>query len=174
MIISMVKYLNTFFPKPDLTRILCIPTYDSLHQINLKLKTNALSVHSNLRGATHRNLVLLMKNTKYATMSNVPYICPMHPGVLLITNNSIRATSYRIKRVYDENLQVFHKVWGYKQALIQQFSTAVNKQHIISIKNLTRPVYGQHTSDFCVPPCNVRKNTTNSSERFQKRRDRNA
>ena len=68
MIISMVNYCETFFLKPDTTRIFGIPTYDAFHQIQLELKTNALSVHSNLGVSTHVHLVLLMKNTKYAPL----------------------------------------------------------------------------------------------------------
>ena len=48
MIISTVKYRETFFPKLDLTRILGIHTYDALHQMQLELKTNAISIQSNL------------------------------------------------------------------------------------------------------------------------------
>ena len=90
MIISTVNYHKTFFPKPDLTRILGIPTYNALHQMQLELKSNAVYVHSNIGGATHVHLVLLMKNTTYDTLSPVPYVCPIHPDILLITNNATR------------------------------------------------------------------------------------
>ena len=49
MIISTVNYREAFFLKLDLTRILGIHTYDALHQMQLELKTNAISIHSNLR-----------------------------------------------------------------------------------------------------------------------------
>ena len=52
MSISTVNYCDTFFPKLDLNRIIGISTYDTLHQIQLELKTNALSVNSKLGGAT--------------------------------------------------------------------------------------------------------------------------
>ena len=50
--------------------------------MQLELKTNAVSVHSNLRGATHRNIGLFMIDTKYAILSNLPYVRPLHPGIL--------------------------------------------------------------------------------------------
>ena len=49
ILISMVKYCQTFFPKYDLTIILGIPTYDYLQQIKLEIKTNTPSVHLDLR-----------------------------------------------------------------------------------------------------------------------------
>ena len=64
MIISTLNYRETFFLKPDLTRILNIPTYNALCQMKLELKTNAVPVHFNLGGATHGHLGLLMTNTK--------------------------------------------------------------------------------------------------------------
>ena len=97
MSISTVNYCETFFPKPDFTRILGIPTYDSLRQIQLELKSNSLYVHSNFGGATHGHLKLLMTKTKYAPLSPVPYVRPVHPGILIITNNAIRVTSSKLK-----------------------------------------------------------------------------
>ena len=97
IIISTVNYRDTFFPKPDITRILGIPTYDALHQMQLELKTNALSVHSKLWGPTHKTIGLLMINTKYDTVSNVPYLIPVHPVILLIPINATRVASYELK-----------------------------------------------------------------------------
>ena len=119
MIISMVKYCETFFLKPDITRIFGIPTYDAFHQIQLELKTNALSAHSNLGGATNRHLVLLITNTKYYTLSNVPHVRTVHPSILIIPNNATHILSYELKIVYDKNVRVFHGVRGVKQPITQ-------------------------------------------------------
>ena len=115
----MVNYCETFLLKPDITRIFGIPNYNSFHQIQLELKTNALSVHSNLGGATHIHLVLLMINTKYATLSNVPYLRPVHPSILIIPNNATHVASSKLKRVYDKNIQYFHGLGGVKQTTIK-------------------------------------------------------
>ena len=108
MSISTLNYCETFFLKPDLTKILIIPTYNAFHQIQLDLKTKALFVHYNLGGATYGNLGLLMTDTKYSTMSNFLYVRPVHPVIILIPNNATRVASYELKRVYDKNLRVFH------------------------------------------------------------------
>ena len=105
--------------------------------MQLKLKSNNLSVHSNLEGGTHGHLRILMTNTKYATLSPVPYVRPMHPGIMQIANNATRVASYKLKRVYDENLQVFHELRRVEQALIQKVVTSVDKQYITSTKNHT-------------------------------------
>ena len=96
--------------------------------MKLDLKTNTLSVHSNLRAATHIHPVLLMTNTKYTRLPNLLYLRPVRPGILVTPKNDTRVASYELKRVYDENLQFLHKVSGAKQALIQKFVTSINEQ----------------------------------------------
>jgi uncharacterized phage-associated protein len=145
MSIPAVNYRETFFPKPDLTRIIGIPTYDTLHQMQLELKSNALSVHSNLGGGAHGHLGLLMTNAQYALISDAPYERPEHPGVLHIPHAATRVASDALKRTYDENLRVFHEVRGVEQALIQQIVTAVDEQYITAVKNRET---GQFTGDI--------------------------
>ena len=122
-----------------------IPTYDALHQMQLELKSNDFSVYSNLGGVPHGHFGLLMTNTKYATLPPVAYVRPVHPGILQIPSNATRVTLYKLKRVYDKNIRVFHEVCGVEEALIQQVVTAVNKKYIISMKTRTT---GQFTGNI--------------------------
>ena len=137
MRIFTVNYPETFFLIPDLTIIIGITTYDALHQMHLELKSNALSVHLNLGGATHGNIVIFTTKKKYATLSPITYVRSMHPVILLIPNNATRFTSYELKQVYDKNLWVSHKVCGFEQAVIQQVGKSVDEQCILSMKNRT-------------------------------------
>ena len=135
IIISAVNYRDTFSPKLDLTINPGILTYGALQQMQLELKTNAPSVHSNLVGATHGHIAPLMTNTTYTKLSNVPHVRPVYPSILLITKHVRHVASYKLEQVYDEDLRVFHEVCGFKQALIQQVVTTVDEQYIISMKN---------------------------------------
>ena len=135
MSIYTVNNRELFSPKPDFTITLGIPTFYALHQMQLELESNTLSVHSNLWGGNHWHLVLLMTNTKYATLLPVAYVRPLHPGIIQILSNATCVALYKLNRVYDDNLWVFHEVCGFKQALIQQVFTAVDEQYIISMKN---------------------------------------
>ena len=145
MRISTVNYLENFLPKLDLTRILGILTNDALHQLQLELKINAISVQSKLGEGTHIHLGLFMTNTKYATLSPVTYVRPMHLDILQITNTATGVASYELKRVYGKNLPFLHEVNGYEQELIQHVITAVNKKCMISMKNRTT---GQFTGNM--------------------------
>ena len=94
MSISTVNYQETFLLKPDLIRIIGIPTYDNLHQMQLELKSNALSFHSNLGGGTYGHLGLLMINMKYATLSPIKYVRSVGPGIIQIPSNAPCVSSY--------------------------------------------------------------------------------
>ena len=98
MSISMVKYSHNLFLKPYITKILGIPTYGALHQMQLDKKQRSF-FHSNLEGATHGHLEILMTSTKYATLTNVPYVRLVHPGILIILNNATRVSLYKLKWV---------------------------------------------------------------------------
>jgi hypothetical protein len=73
MSISMVNYREFFFEHPDLTKIIGIPTYDTLHKLNQEIKSNATSVHSNLGGGQHGHLGLVISPIAYAFLSDTPY-----------------------------------------------------------------------------------------------------
>ena len=95
----MVNYHKTVFQKPDLTRVLGIPTYYALHHMQLEIKSNAIYVYSKLGCGNQGNLKRLITNTKYATLSPVPYIRIVHSGIIQILNNSTHVASYKLKRV---------------------------------------------------------------------------
>ena len=103
--------------------------------MKIDIKTNSISVQSNLRGATHGNLGLFMTDVKYATLSNVLYVRTMSPGILIMPNNYTQFASYKLKQVYDENLQEFHEVRRFEQALLQHIITTVGEHYITSMKN---------------------------------------
>ena len=75
---------NTYresFPTPDLTPIIGVPTFQSLHKMHRKLKINAASVHSNLGGVANGLLGLMLTPDRYALISNVAFNRPDHPGI---------------------------------------------------------------------------------------------
>ena len=93
MSIPSVNYREIFPPKPHLTHIFSIPTYESFYQTQLELKTNAIYFHSNICGGTYDHLGLLMTDAHYALIFNAAYVRPVHPGILHIPNNSTRVAA---------------------------------------------------------------------------------
>jgi hypothetical protein len=63
MSILTVNYREIFFEYPDLTKIIGIPAFETLHLLNQGIKSNAITVHSNLGGGQHGHLGLVVSPT---------------------------------------------------------------------------------------------------------------
>ena len=135
MSIAAINYRETFFPVKDLSRIIGIPTYETLHTMHLELKTNSTSVHSNLGGGQFGHLGLVISPARYAMEANTPYVRPVHPGALVIPVNETRHAQAAHEHAYNENLRTFHETRNVEIALIQQIVSAVDGQYISPMKN---------------------------------------
>ena len=96
---SPVNYINTSFEFKVLTPIAGRPTYHSLKTLHNQLKANARSVRSDLGGARHGHLGLVLSPAKYALLSNTPFVTPNHPGTLVIPAN---ATQHMSRTLQDQ------------------------------------------------------------------------
>ena len=67
-------------PKTDLTPILDIPTFKTVHQLIQEVKANAASIHSNLGGGAQGHLSLVISPRKYALLSDAPHDIPNGGG----------------------------------------------------------------------------------------------
>ena len=88
--------------------------------MQLELKENAISVHSNLGGGNHGHLGLLMTDPHYTLIVNTPYVRPVYPGNFILASGETRVKANALQCAHDETLHVFHKVYGAEQALIQK------------------------------------------------------
>jgi hypothetical protein len=104
MSIRTVNYREVFFEDPDLSRIIGIPTYETMHTLNQELKSNAISVHSNLGGGQHGHLGLVVSPNAYALLSNMPYARPGHPAPLAIPQNASHHLQNLLERTHQDEL----------------------------------------------------------------------
>ena len=119
MTISTVNYHEAIFEHPNLTKIIGIPTYDTLHLLLNEIKPNAISVHSNIGGVQHGYLGLVVSPTACALLSNTPFVPPINPGILSIPVVVTCNTHDELKRQYDKNQRIFHKTRGVEHGLVQ-------------------------------------------------------
>ena len=84
MTISTVNYRETIFDHPNLTKITGVPTYETLHLLHNKIKSNKMVVHSNLKGGQHGYLGLVVILNANSLLTNTPFVCQFHPGNLII------------------------------------------------------------------------------------------
>ena len=78
---SSIEKLIDGMPTPTLTKIIGIPNYESVKQINDELTANAYGIQTNLGCGTVGYARLTLLPATYATISNAPWIPPPNPGI---------------------------------------------------------------------------------------------
>lgn len=81
---TSIDYVATYFEFPVLTKIHGEPTYETLLEMKNQLKANASQVTSDLGGGANGHLGLVCTPIEYANISVIPYVQPVHPGLLVI------------------------------------------------------------------------------------------
>jgi hypothetical protein len=139
MSLPTVNYWEIFFEHPDLTKIIGIPTYDTLHTLNQEIKANAISVHSNLGGGENGHIGLVLSPNAYAFLSDTPYTRPGHPMPLVVIPAAATKHAQNLleRTYYKEELRLFHEVCGVERSLMQQIVAAVDSSYLIAMRNRT-------------------------------------
>ena len=85
-----------------------------------QIKANTSSVTYNLGGGRYGNLGLVLNPATYALVSNIHFVIPSYPGVLVIPPGTTEPMATAMREQYVENLRVFREVIGVKKAIKQQ------------------------------------------------------
>ena len=125
MNISTINYRGKIFKQTNLSKIMGVPTYETLHQLHNEINYNAMAVHSNLGGGQQICLGKVIILTAYALLTNTPFVCQVHPGNLSSPIAATHHTQEELKHQYDENLRVFHETRGVDRAPTQKLILAV-------------------------------------------------
>ena len=112
MAISTVHYRKTVFEHTNLSKIMGIPTYDTLHIFCNEIKSNTIAVHSNIGGQQHGYLGLVVRPTVYALLTNTPFVCQFHPGKIIVLIVATLQAQVELKIQYEKKPRVFHKIRG--------------------------------------------------------------
>ena len=84
MTISTVNYRETIFDHTDLSKIMGVPTYETLHLLHNEIKANVMAVHSNIGGGQHGYLGLVVRPTDYNLLAKNPFFSQFRTGTLII------------------------------------------------------------------------------------------
>ena len=99
---SSIEKIIDGMPTPALTKIIGIPNYESVKQINDELTANAYSIQTNLGCGTVGYARLTLLPATYATISIVPWIPPPNPGTqAVIPDNSTAIQIATFNRAFD-------------------------------------------------------------------------
>ena len=62
------------------------PTYEAINDMMQRMYGNVATINTPLGGSSHWYLELIMKETLYATLLEMPFIVPQDPGPLPVCN----------------------------------------------------------------------------------------
>ena len=133
---SALDKVVELFPHPTVQPIVGQPSYESIAELELKLNTNAASVHSNRGDGKLGLLFLTVKPAVYNTQSMVPFNPPTNPG----QNPTIAAGSTgpqisEIRRQHKELMEEFNQYLQTDRALKGILIAAVDEAYIRSLRD---------------------------------------
>ena len=136
MMSTGINYRETYFEFSELTKVQGEPTCESLYLLlRNELKANAQSVYSNLSNGAHGHLALILSDAQYALVTPTAFVCPEHPGTLVIPDGTTAAMPTVLRDAHHEQLRLFCEVQGVEKALIQQIVQAVGAPYLSSIRD---------------------------------------
>ena len=125
MNISTINYRGKIFKQTNLSKIMGVPTYETLHHLHNEINYNAMAVHSNLEGGQQICLGKVIILTAYALLTNINFFRQAYKGKVITPIAATRHAQEELKLQYDKNLRVFHEKQGVERALIKQLVLAV-------------------------------------------------
>ena len=131
-----IDYKNHVFEFPELTRIVGEPSTATLITLLNEVKSNAMSVHSDLGGGENGHLGLVVSPATYQTVvpDGVPYRKPANPGRFVIEGRETGAQITQRRAEHAKRVRVFKEVIGVERAIIQQIVSAVEPKYLKALR----------------------------------------
>ena len=131
-----VDYKNHVFEFPELSRVIGEPSTASLITLLNEIKSNAMSVHSDLGGGENGHLGLVVSANTYQTLvpGATPYRRPRNPGRFVIEGRETQHQIAQHRAEHAEQLRVFKEVIGVERALLQQLVSAIEPKYLKALR----------------------------------------
>ena len=130
-----IDYITTTFEFPTLTKIQGVPTYEQLRPIKNEMKSNAASVPCDLGGGAHGHLGLMLTGAEYSNVAHIPYVRPIHPGVLLIPPATPNYEATRLTSEHKERIRLNREANNIEASLLKQLGQALPALYLKSFRN---------------------------------------
>ena len=79
-----INYSNTQFQFPELMKIISKSPQSTIIVLDNELKANTQAFMSTIGGRNHRHILLVLMSSKYAELSDMPFVHPIHPGLTAV------------------------------------------------------------------------------------------
>lgn len=131
-----IDYKNHVFEFPELSRIVGEPSTATLITLLNEVKSNAMSVHSDLGGGANGHLGLVVSPATYQTL--VPgapaYVRTTNPGRYTITGRETQPQITQRRAEHAEQVRAFKEVLGVERALLQQIVSAIEPKYLKALR----------------------------------------
>ena len=132
---TSIDYVATYFEFPVLKKIHGEPTYEKLLEMKNQLKANASQVTSDLGWGTNGHLGLVCTPIEYANVSVIPYVQPVHPGLLVIPVGAAQHAAARLRKDHKESLRQYRETVDVKKALTKHIVQANDPKYLNALRN---------------------------------------
>ena len=131
-----VDYATAFFEFPNLDKIVGKPSYKTLKSLKKQQRANSISVVlSDLGSGGFGHLGLVLTPAEYASIANVLYTCPVHPGPLDIQPGTAHHEAVRLRDDHREIISLFRETLQVERALLKQIVSAVDPEYLRKLCN---------------------------------------
>ena len=121
---ATIDYIAAYFPYKIFNKITERPTYDSLKTFKIMVKANASSVISNLGGAQHGHLGLVIPDAEYDGIKGYTYNKLSHPGDLKIGKNTPLYEAIIMRELQNKKLNLFRETAAIESTIKSQIVAA--------------------------------------------------
>jgi hypothetical protein len=113
-----VEEIINGFPNPILPKIDNEPTFEDIQITTRLLNDNAISIHSMAGGGAHGQLVIIMSQVEYATVSASLWVEPFNPNdITIIPPGTNAVDAAQLARMHSECLRIYINRINVDQAL---------------------------------------------------------
>jgi hypothetical protein len=133
---SPIDYATPYFPTLVIPKIVGQPNFENLRTLKKALKANAASVQSDLGGGLYGHLGLVLDDATYYRLTQNHYVAPVHPGQLVIPDQTALHEAVRRRDEHNDNIRLFRETIDVKNALMKQIISTIEPRFIKELKNV--------------------------------------
>ena len=149
MVSGPVNYAKTYFIHPTLSTVHGKSTYSSLKILKQELNANASRVTLDLGWGSHRYLRPVLTPAEYLTISVIPYLHPVHPGILTIILGTTQHEVTRLTLEHAMAVRICRESLKLEKVLINIACNALDNTYYMERINPQKNTVIEKNSNFC-------------------------
>jgi hypothetical protein len=123
------------FPHKHIAPIVGQPTYETIHELHLKLNENAVKVHSNLGNGNLGYLGVTVEPAIYNTLSAQPFVSPPNPGAFPLFPEGAQGPQIaNIREIFADQTKAFNKYTAVCNAISAIIVEVIDPMYLATLR----------------------------------------